>query len=132
MTAPPKERAIGLVQFLAIIAVAVVIFIAWDFGQRVLQTMRLAELDAQAGQELHAQEKIHADLQKLKDYVGTDAYVEQYAREKWHWQGSNETLFVPIATPVPTPTPVPTVVPPTPAPKSFWQDLLDKIYGPAP
>ncbi len=132
MAAPPKERSIGLAQFLAIIAVAVVVFIAWDFGRRVLETMRLAELDARATQELNTQQQAHDNLQQLQNYVQTDAFAEQYAREKWHWQRDGETLFVPIATPAPTPTPVPRVVPPTPAPKSFWQDLLDKIYGPAP
>ena len=132
MASSPRERSIGLAQFLAIIVIAIVVFLAWDFGRRVLETMRLAELDARAEQELRAQEKLKADLQKQKDYISTDAYAQQYAREKWHWQGRDETLFVPVATPVPTPAAAPTVLPPTPPPKSFWQDLLDKIYGPAP
>ncbi len=132
MASSSKERSIGLVQFLAIIAVVVGVFIAWDFGRRVLDGMRLAELDARADQELRMEQQTHDNLQQLQSYVQTDAYAEQYAREKWHWQGENETEFIPIATPVPTATPRPKAVPPTPAPKSFWQELLDKIYGPAP
>ena len=132
MASSPKERSIGLVQFLIIISVVVAVFIAWDFGRRVLDGMRLAELDAQADQSLQTEQQVHDQLQQLQSYVQTDDFANQYAREKWHWQGQNETEFVPVATPVPTATPAPKAVPPTPAPKSFWQDLLDKLYGPAP
>ncbi len=132
MTASPKERTIGLAQFLLIIAVVLFIFLAWDFGRRMLDTMQLAQRDAQAGQQLQQLEQTHADLAQQKKDVSTDTFAEDYAREKWHWTREGETLFVPLATPVPTPTPVPTVQPPAPPPKSFWQELLDKLYGPAP
>ncbi len=132
MNAPPKERTIGLAQFLAIIVVAVLVFLAWDFGRRVLDTVDLAQQDSQATIQLQNLEQINAQLAQTKADVTTSAYAERYARENWHWTREGETLFVPLATPVPTPTPVPTVVPPTPAPKPFWQEFLNWLYESAP
>ncbi len=132
MTLPPKERTIGLAQFLAIIIVAVLVFLAWDFGRRVLDAMTLAEQDLAAGQQVERLEQIHAQLVQTKTDVSTNVYAERYARENWHWTREGETLFVPLATPAPTPTPIPTIAPPAPGPKPFWRQLLDWLYDSAP
>ncbi len=129
MTAAPKERTIGLVQFLVIIAVAVVVFLAWDFGHRMLDTMHLAQLDTQAGQQLSQLEEINQQLQQRKKDVSTDTFVEDYARENWKWTRPGETLFVPVATPVPPVPSAPVAAPPPPS-KPWLQELLDKIFGP--
>lgn len=132
MTSSPKERTIGLAQFLAIIIAVVLVFVAWDFGRRVLDTMALAEKDTRAGQQMQNLEQIHTQLVQTKSDVTTDAFAERYARENWHWTREGETLFVPLATPVATPTPVPTVASPASDPKPFWGEFLDRLYEPAP
>ncbi len=128
MTTSPKERTIGLAQFLAIIIVAVLVFLAWDFGRRVVDMMNLADQDSRAGQQVENLEEIHARLVQTKTDVSTSAYAERYARENWHWTREGETLFVPLATPAPTRTPIPTVAPPAPEPKPFWREFLDWLY----
>ncbi len=132
MTAPPKERTIGLAQFLAIIIVVVLLFLAWDFGRRVVEMMNLADEDARAGQQVENLEALHARLVQTKSDVSTDAYAERYARENWHWTREGETLFVPLATPAPTPTPIPTVAPPAPDSRPFWREFLDWLYQSPP
>ncbi len=132
MMAPPKERTIGLAQFLAIIIVVVLVFLAWDFGRRVVEMMNLADDDARAGQQVENLEQIHTGLVQTKTDVSTDAYAERYARENWHWTREGETLFVPLATPAATPTPVPTVAPPAPVSKPFWREFLDWLYQSPP
>ncbi len=132
MTPPHKERTIGLAQFIAIIAAAVLVFLAWDFGRRVWVTMDLASRDARAGDQVQNLEKIHAQLEQTKAEVSTDAFVERYARENWHWTRDGETLFVPLATPVPTPTPVPIVAPPATESRPIWRQIIDWLYQSAP
>ncbi len=132
MAASPKERSIGFVQFLAIIAAIVLVFFGWDFWRLVMNTKDLAEQDARASQQLLQLEQDHARLEQTKQDVATDAYAERIARETWHWTRDNETLFVPLVTPIPSPTPPAEAAPPTPAPKPFWQDWLDRLYEPSP
>ncbi len=133
--AAPKERSIGFAQFLAIIGVAVIVFLGWDFGRRVLTTMNLLDQDAQASVKLQQLEQQNADLTELKSQVTTDAWVERQVRRQWHWVRENEVPFVPIATPVPTPelaSPPTTAAPPA---KPAWQQWLDSLtnalFGPA-
>ncbi len=132
MASSPKERNLGFAQFLTIIVVAVAVFLAWDFGRRVVDTMQLAQADAAADQQLRVEEQTHAQLEQLKTDISTDDWVERYARLKWHWTRDNETIFVPAATPVPLPTPVPAAPAVPPAPKPFWEDWLEALFGPAP
>ncbi len=127
-----KERTLGPAQFLTIVVVVALVFFAWDFGRRVLDTMDLAAQDQRAGQQVQNLEQIHTQLVQTQADVTTNEYAERYARENWHWTREGETLFVPLATPAPTPTPVPTIAPPAPAPRPFWKQFLDLIYGSAP
>jgi cell division protein FtsB len=128
-----KERSLGFVQVLVIIVVAVAVFLAWDFGRRLLDTMKLAQSAAAVDQQLRDEEQVHAQLTQLKSDISTDDWVEKYVRSKWHWTRDNETIFVPVVTPAPAPTPVP-VHPVTlpPPPKAFWEYWLEAIFGPAP
>lgn len=128
-----KEKSLGFVQLLAIIVVAVAVFLAWDFGRRLLETMTLAQAAAAADQQLRAEEQTNAQLTQLKQDVSTDDWIERYVRSKWHWTRDNETIFVPAATPEAVATPVPTRPPlPTPAPKEFWEYWLEALFGPPP
>ena len=131
MSASTKERNVGLLQFFAIIVVAVVLFLGWDFGRRLLDTVQLTQADALADQQLRAELDTNAKLKQLKADVGTDDWIEQYVRTNWHWTRENETIFVPAATPVATPAPPPAPVPSAPPPKPFWEQWIDELFGPA-
>ncbi len=131
---PAKEHTIGLAQFLTISAVALVVFIGWDFGHRVLATMDLLQQDSQAEARLESATQINQQLHQLQNRVTTDAWVEWYARNKWHWTRPDEVLVVPIA-PVASPQPAAPPPPvPTPPPKTWWQQLvdpvIDAVFGP--
>jgi cell division protein FtsB len=127
-----KERSLGFVQLLAIIVIAVAVFLAWDFGRRLLDTMKLAQADAAAEQQLRQEEQTNSELTQLKQDVSTDDWVERYVRSKWHWTKDNETIFVPEVTPVPEAIPTPARPPaPTPPPKAFWEYWLEALFGPA-
>jgi cell division protein FtsB len=133
MSAPTRERNIGVVQFLAIIVVAVAVFLAWDFGRRILDTLRLIETENQVERQLRQAQDANAKLKDLKTYVQTDEMVEKTARNELHWTRPNEKIGVPIATPVATPQPAVVIPPPAPPlPRPFWEDWLDAIFGAPP
>jgi cell division protein FtsB len=128
-----KERSLGLVQVLAIVVVAVAVFLAWDFGRRLLDTMKLAQAASAADRQLQDEEQVHAQLTQLKGDISTDDWIEKYVRSKWHWTRDNETIFVPVATPALEPTVVPVhPATPPPPPKAFWEYWLEALFGPAP
>ncbi|MGB8647151.1 MAG: hypothetical protein WCF84_18080 [Anaerolineae bacterium] len=130
-----KERGVGIAQFLTISAVALVVFIGWDFGHRVLGTIDLLRQDNQAQVRLQAATQVNQQLHDLKNHVTTDAWVEWYARNKWHWTRPDEVLVVPISSrTLPQPVNIPPAAPAPPA-KAWWQQWVDPvieaIFGPA-
>ncbi len=132
----PKERTIGIVQFIGIIVLAVLVVLGWDFGRRILDTMRLLDLDEQATAKVQALEQENSELKQLKQDVSSDDWVEYECRVLLRCARDNETIFVPIATPVPATPPAPVPTPQPQAPKPFWRAWLDgitdAIFGPPP
>src|SRR5581483_3916801 len=103
-------KTLGLTQIIVIVIVAVSLIMAWDFGQRILDTVELVRAAQAADQELAEAQSINAKLIQLKRDVMTDDWVIKKDRADLHHARENETLFVPAATPPPpsalAPTPV--------------------------
>ncbi len=132
MTAP-KERSIGLMQFLTISAVFLFGFIGWDFGHRVLSTVDLLQQDAQAQVRLANATRINQQLKDLQTLIRSDSWIEQYVRIKWHWERDGDTMFVPISTPAApqnTPPPAPPPAPVKPGWRQWLDNLINAIFGP--
>ncbi len=122
-------KTLGLTQIIVIVIVAVSLIMAWDFGQRILDTVELVRAAQAADQELAEAQSINAKLIQLKRDVMTDDWVIKKARADLHYARENETLFVPAATPPP-----PSALAPTPVesntPTSNWlQNLLQALFG---
>lgn len=102
-------------------------------GVSLVQELRRRYLLEQHIHELRAtitgREQRVAELKRLKEYLGTDAYVERAAREKLNYQKPGEqVVIVPEgATPSPLPVPAPrTTVGPSPA-----RDWFRLLFGPS-
>lgn len=70
-------------------------------------------------------------LEARLDYVQSDEYIAEWAREHAGMTLPGETLVIPI-TPTPTPTPIPTPTPPptpTPIPPPFWMRWWQALRG---
>ncbi len=133
MSSATKERSLGIAQIIVIIVAVVALFLAWDFGRRIVDTLSLAQAEARTDQQLRDAQDTNVKLKDLKTSINTESWVEKYVRTNWHWTRENETIFVPAATPIPSPTPVPKIpAPATPPPKPFWEEWLDALFGPAP
>lgn len=126
----PRDRAIGLPQFIVIIIAAVALILAWDFGRRIVETLQLVQAAQTAEVELRQVGQDNQDLKQLKEYVKTDEFVKKKARIDLHYAGENETIIVPAATPAAKPTPVREAAVPPPA-RPFWEDWLDALFGPS-
>jgi cell division protein FtsB len=116
------------IQFITIFIIVLTLFFLWDFSQRVVTSVRLAQLEKTYEQLVAQEEERNRILRELKTYIQSDEYVIDYARRKLRWALPNDTVVIPQITPVPTPTPgAPT---PTPIPtKTFQQELFDFLLG---
>jgi hypothetical protein len=116
-------------QVAAILIFVATLFFLWDFSQRVITNVRLAQAEQQLEQRV-AQEQARNDaLRALKQRAQSDAFAEDFARRHWHWAKPEDIVVIPQITTAPTPmvsAPVPT---PPPA-KAWWQDWLDFLFGP--
>jgi cell division protein FtsB len=80
----------------------------------------LKEKEAALEPMLEQQQTQHATLDAELEYVGSDEYVEEWARVDAGMTRPGEILALPLA-PSPTPSPMPTPMPtPTPTPAPFW------------
>jgi hypothetical protein len=116
-------------QVIAIVIFAATLFFLWDFSQRVITNVRLAQTEKMYEQRAAREETKNNALREQKQRVQTDAYVEGYVRENWHYALPGDNVVIPQATPAPTPS-VSAPAPTPPPAKAWWQDLFDFLFGP--
>jgi cell division protein FtsB len=118
------------IQVLAILVFALTLFFIWDFSQRVVTNIHLAQAEQDLEGRVAQADATRAALIAEKTRVASPDYAEQIARSKWHWARDGETLVVTQVTPV-APTPVPSAPSSTPKPEiPWWQQLFDFLFGP--
>lgn len=118
------------VQVLAIIAFALTLFFIFDFSQRIITNIRLAETEKQLEQQVAQAQATRDALAAQRDRVSSPAFAESEARTRWHWVRDGETLVLTQVTPAVAPPAAPT---PTPRPEPeipWWQTLIDFLFGP--
>jgi cell division protein FtsB len=123
-------KSLGLIQIAVLALVAVLFFMTWDFGRRIVENAQLVEAARVANAELTHVRQVNATLKQLKKDVTTDDWVIKKARVDLHYAQENETLFIPASTPSAPAAPAapPQAVPP---PRPAWQDWLELIFGPS-
>lgn len=116
-------------QVIAILVFAVTVVFLWDYSQRVLANVRLAQIEREYESKVKQEEQRNQELRARKQWVQTDTFADWYARHHWHWASPNDTVAIPQFPPTPTP---PRLTPtPTPLPTKTWQqEWLDFLFGP--
>lgn len=84
--------------FLVLIGVSM----AQEFRRRYVLQQHIHALRA----DIAARESRIQELQRLREYVATDAYVERVAREKFNYQKLGERVVVVPQAPSPSPAPL--------------------------
>lgn len=134
-----KKRQQGLISWGRIVAVVVVtiaLLLAADFGRRAIDAYRLSRVVAALEEEVAAMRAENEALKERLEYVSTDAYIEEAAREKLRWAEPGDTAVIVLSSEdkeAPEMTPVPSrearqgeeVME-----KPNWQRWLDLFFGP--
>lgn len=71
-------------QFVAIIVLTITIFLVIDFGRRTTAGYYASQAEEQLQQEIQDLLQQQAELRERRDYVGSDQYVEEWARKDAH------------------------------------------------
>ena len=127
-----KRKAISLpiTQFVAVIVLSISVFLIIDFGQRAATGYRVNQEEQELEAELLALQQTHQGLLNHQQYVQTDAYVEEIARNELKWSKPGETVVVIMpdsqtASPAEPPQPATTKFSPTrQTPLDAWLDLF--------
>ncbi len=117
-----------LFQVAGVIALALFLFLAWDFGQRVMLTWRLSQLEANVDAQVAQAQATHDALVDLKKRSTTDAFVEDKVRREKHYVRDGETIILTQITPAAPADGAAATATPTPNP--WWVDLWNLLFGP--
>ncbi len=116
-------------QVVAILVFAATLFFVWDFSQRVVTNIRLAQIEKQLEQEVSQAQAKNAALRAQKTRAASPEFAEGFVRSQWHWVRDGETLVIPQVTPAaPPPASAQSVAPKPETP--WWQNLFDFLFGP--
>jgi cell division protein FtsB len=125
-----NRLAVGIA---AAVVTTIVGGIVWGFGQQVVRARQMRVEEARLEQAVATKQAYHDELTAQLEYVQSDEYVEQWAREDARMARPGEVAVVVLddadtateadATPKSTATP-------EPEPKSFWAELWELIFIP--
>lgn len=112
------------IMFAAILSIGLIL--ALNFGSRIAESQPLLAVFSNVQDEIEALEQENAGLTRQRDYVRSDAYVEQWARSEGKMARPGEVLVVPVpvarqAEATPEPQIVFTDVQTTPPEPESWQ-----------
>ena len=71
-------------QFVAIVILTISIFLIIDLGRRATAQYHVSQAERRLTQEIGAALAEQVRLEERRDYVASDAYVEEWAREQAH------------------------------------------------
>jgi cell division protein FtsB len=107
MIRPKKTPLISTTQFAAIVVLTIALFLIVDFGRRTTVGYYVSQTEERLEAEIEALLKEQEALKERRDFVQTDAYVEQWAREQAHMVRPGDRRLI-VVTPPASDAPVPT------------------------
>ena len=81
-------------QFLAIIALTIILLLIVDFGRRAAATYRIQLEASRLTHELAAAKRFQDRLLAQRTYAASDLYVEDVARNEFKWSKPGETVVI--------------------------------------
>ncbi len=121
-----NQLAVGIA---ATVVAAIVVGIVWGVGQQVARARQMRAEEVRLEQAVAAKQAYHDELLVQLEYVRSDEYVEQWAREDAKMARPGEVVVV-VLDDVPTEavvdaTPAPTVEPES---RPFWVELWELVF----
>lgn len=112
-------------RLLRILAIALLLFVGWDFAQRLMLTVRLRQAEEMYDRQIVSAQTTRTALIDQKNLAQTDAFIEAKVRREKHYVRDGETLVIVQATPVAPRPPAPLTVP---APSDNWLQTLFNVF----
>jgi hypothetical protein len=123
-------------QFIGIVVMTIAILLVVDFGRRATTGYYITQAEEQLKAEIAIEVTRQAQLQAHLDYVMSDEYVEEWAREKAHMirPGDQPLILVAGETPLVLssavePSPLASTPRPEPAWHQWWRLFFDTKPG---
>ena len=133
MSLPKPNRSQVAVGVVVAVAVAVVGGLAWGFGQQLVLARQMRIEEQRLEQLVAAEQARHDELIAQSEYVGSDEYVEHWARAEAKMARAGEVAVVVLtdssAGPDVDVEPTPTLEPER---QSFWAKLRELVLGLSP
>jgi cell division protein FtsB len=106
----------------AIVVLTIVVFLIVDFGRRTATGYYVSQAERQLQVDIKAQLQLKKELEERREYISTDAYVEQWAREEAQMVHPGDRLIILVTpdTPSTLPSAVPAVPPADKVPVPNW------------
>ena len=141
MIRPKKTPLISGTQFAAIVVLTIALFLIVDFGRRTTAGYYVSQTEKRLEAEIEALLEEQKVLRQRRDYVLTDEYVEQWAREQAHMVRPGDRRLIVVTPPASTtgtedpqaaaPPAADSVVPSRPVPNwhHWWRLFWDSEPG---
>lgn len=136
MTRKRQQGLISWGRIVAVVVATIALFLAADFGRRALDAYRLSRVVSALEEDVAAMRAENEALKERLEYVNTDAYIEEAAREKLKWAKPGDTVVrtlfsedeeAPVTTPAPSQG---SLQGEGGMEKPNWQRWLDLLFGP--
>lgn len=136
MTRKRQQGLISWGRIVAVVVVTIALFLAADFGRRAIDTYRLSRLVAALEEDVAVMRAENEALKERLEHTGTDAYIEEAAREKLRWVEPGDTAVIllssedeeaPVTTPVASQG---TLQGEEVMERPNWERWLDLLFGP--
>lgn len=84
MSRPKNPPLVSGAHFLAIVVLTISIFLIIDFGRRATAGYHVSQAEKRLREEIDALLEQQEELRARRDYVASDDYVEEWARQEGH------------------------------------------------
>ena len=94
-----KQLELPIAHFIAVIVLSISLFLIIDFGRRAATGYRVRREEDRLRSQVEAANTTQEALLTRRDFVATDAYVEEIARNELKWSKPGEVVVVIMPTP---------------------------------
>jgi cell division protein FtsB len=132
VTKKKRQSIVSWPKVVTVVTFTLVAILTVDFGRKALDLYRIQRQVEWLKQQVAAEQQVNQELQETLDYVSSDAYVEEIARERLKLVKPGETAVGVVLQPSEAVSASDGVTGAEPAdaePAPYWQQWADLLLG---
>jgi len=102
MAAVRKRSSVSVTQFIVLIAATIALSLIVDLGRKVVLYRHLRQEEARLEREIELERARQDYLEKFKERIQTEEFVDEWARREWKMLKPGERGVVPLLPGVPS------------------------------